>query len=209
MAMQCTQPKRPRNFTWFKEKMLLVQAQESDTHDSDCDDISSAKAVLMTNLLSYCSDILFEVPHFEISQNDMANQSVQEMQYFEQTPTVDYPDNKITSDSNIIPYSQYLQETQHVVIQDTNSSAQPDSMIISMFEQMSKKMSNHVTSLDKVYQETKTVNESLTAELERYKERVKTFEQRLNVDLNSREKFIDSQMDDMIRNRNALKQEID
>ncbi|GKC66887.1 putative zinc finger, CCHC-type containing protein [Tanacetum coccineum] len=29
MARQCTQPKRPRNSTWFKEKMLLVQAQES------------------------------------------------------------------------------------------------------------------------------------------------------------------------------------
>nr|GFB21350.1 retrovirus-related Pol polyprotein from transposon TNT 1-94 [Tanacetum cinerariifolium] len=29
MARQCTQPKRPRNYAWFKEKMLLVQAQES------------------------------------------------------------------------------------------------------------------------------------------------------------------------------------
>ncbi|GKE48664.1 hypothetical protein Tco_1479922, partial [Tanacetum coccineum] len=29
MARQCTKPKRPRNSTWFKEKMLLVQAQES------------------------------------------------------------------------------------------------------------------------------------------------------------------------------------
>ncbi|GKF64234.1 putative ribonuclease H-like domain-containing protein [Tanacetum coccineum] len=29
MARQCTQPKRPRNSEWFKEKMLLVQAQES------------------------------------------------------------------------------------------------------------------------------------------------------------------------------------
>ncbi|GJS98734.1 integrase, catalytic region, zinc finger, CCHC-type containing protein [Tanacetum coccineum] len=45
--------------------------------------------------------------------------------------------------------------------------------------------------------------------LMRYKERVKTFEQRLNIDLSSREKLIDSQMDDMIRDRNALKQEID
>ncbi|GJT12774.1 hypothetical protein Tco_0859816 [Tanacetum coccineum] len=57
--------------------------------------------------------------------------------------------------------------------------------------------------------ETKTVNESLTAKLERYKERVKTFEQRLNVDLSSREKLIDSQIDDMIQKKNALKQEID
>ncbi|GJX49430.1 hypothetical protein Tco_0276275 [Tanacetum coccineum] len=47
------------------------------------------------------------------------------------------------------------------------------------------------------------VNESFTAELERYKERVAIFEQRLNVDLNKHEKLIDSQMDDLIRDRNA------
>ncbi|GJS30114.1 hypothetical protein Tco_0490734 [Tanacetum coccineum] len=52
-------------------------------------------------------------------------------------------------------------------------------------------------------------NESLTAELERYKERVKTFEQRLNIDLSTREKMIDSQMDDMIKEKLALKQQID
>ncbi|GJS91915.1 hypothetical protein Tco_0774551 [Tanacetum coccineum] len=187
MARQCTQPKRPRNSAWFKEKMLMTD--DLDAYDSDCDDISSAKAVLMANLSSYDSDILFE--------------------YFEQTPTVGYPDNEITSDSNIIPYSQYLQETYNVIVQDTNFSAQQDSMIIYMFGQMSEQMYNHVTNWDKVNQETKTINESLTVELERYKERVKTFKQRLNIDLSSRAKFIDSQMDDMIRNRNALKQEID
>ncbi|GKA88428.1 hypothetical protein Tco_0810192 [Tanacetum coccineum] len=57
------------------------------------------------------------------------------------------------------------------------------------------------------------VNESLTAELERYKERVAIFEQRQNVDLNKRDQLIDSQMDDLIRNRNAkfvtFQQEID
>ncbi|GJY79134.1 hypothetical protein Tco_0484935 [Tanacetum coccineum] len=63
--------------------------------------------------------------------------------------------------------------------------------------------------LSEVNQETQNVNESLTAELERYKERVKTFEQRLNVDLSSHKKLIDSQMDEMIQYRNALKQESD
>nr|GEW53220.1 copia protein [Tanacetum cinerariifolium]GEW56656.1 copia protein [Tanacetum cinerariifolium] len=29
MARRCTQPKKPRNFAWFKEKMLLVQAHKS------------------------------------------------------------------------------------------------------------------------------------------------------------------------------------
>ncbi|GJS91179.1 hypothetical protein Tco_0773815 [Tanacetum coccineum] len=188
----------------FKEKLMLAEAQESsqvldeeqltddlDAYDSDYDDISSAKVVLMANLSSYGSDVLSETSYFEQS-------------------LIDYvADNEITSDSNTFCYEQYLQQTQNVIVQDTNSSAQQDSMIMSVFEQLSEKMSNHVTNWDKINQETKTVNESLTAELERYKERVKTLEQRFNVDLNSREKLIDSQMDDMIRNRCALKQEID
>ncbi|GKA97097.1 hypothetical protein Tco_0824991, partial [Tanacetum coccineum] len=47
------------------------------------------------------------------------------------------------------------------------------------------------------------VNESLTTELKRYKERVAILEQRHNVDLNKHETLIDSQIDDLIRNRNA------
>ncbi|GJT56643.1 hypothetical protein Tco_0991697 [Tanacetum coccineum] len=55
-----------------------------------------------------------------------------------------------------------------------------------------------VLSKVKANNESKIVNESLTTELERYKERVKILEQRFNVDLSGREKFIDSQTDDMI-----------
>ncbi|GJY72071.1 hypothetical protein Tco_0475774 [Tanacetum coccineum] len=97
------------------------QADDLDAYDSDCDEISTAKAVLMANLSSYGSDFLSEVPHFENTHTDMLNQSVQEMSYFEQTNIVNYPENEITSDSNIIPYSQYLLETQNAAIQDTNS----------------------------------------------------------------------------------------
>nr|GEW69150.1 hypothetical protein [Tanacetum cinerariifolium] len=67
MAKQCTQTKRPRNASWFKEKVLLVQAQaeafqtdDLDVYDSNCDDISSAIAVLMANLSSCDSDVLTE-----------------------------------------------------------------------------------------------------------------------------------------------------
>ncbi|GKC07064.1 hypothetical protein Tco_0998674 [Tanacetum coccineum] len=142
-VQQCTQPKRPRNSTWFKEKLMLVEAQEAgqildeeqlafivdpgiekaqvaqqkipqnstfqtedlDAYDLDCDDISSAKAVLMANISSCDSDVLSEVPYSDTYPSDMINQDVQEMPYSEQTHIVDFPDNKITSDSNIIPYS--------------------------------------------------------------------------------------------------------
>nr|GEZ63057.1 hypothetical protein [Tanacetum cinerariifolium] len=49
----------------------------------------------------------------------------------------------------------------------------------------------------------------VTTELERYKERVKTFKQRINIDLSSREKMIDSQMDDMIKEKLTLKEQVD
>ncbi|GJZ06360.1 hypothetical protein Tco_0540153 [Tanacetum coccineum] len=99
--------------------------------------------------------------------------------------------------------------SQDAVIQDTNSSAPNDLLVLSLVGQMT----DHLAHLDKENQTNKMVNESLTAELERYKERVAIFEQRLNVDLNKHEKLIDSQMDDLIRNKNAkfaaFQQEID
>ncbi|GJU80571.1 putative reverse transcriptase domain-containing protein [Tanacetum coccineum] len=114
MARQCTQPKRPRNAAWFKEKAMLAEAQESgqildeeqlafladpgildgqasqttipnnaafqtedlDAYDSDCDDDSNAKAILMANLSNYGSDVILEVPHSEPYHHDMDNQSV-------------------------------------------------------------------------------------------------------------------------------------
>ncbi|GJW78536.1 retrovirus-related pol polyprotein from transposon TNT 1-94 [Tanacetum coccineum] len=70
MAKQCTHPKRPRNSAWFKEKLMLVEAQEAafqteylDAYDLDCDDISLAKAVLMANLSSCDSDVLSKLKH--------------------------------------------------------------------------------------------------------------------------------------------------
>nr|GFA05251.1 hypothetical protein [Tanacetum cinerariifolium] len=126
MARQCTQTKRSRNATWYKDKAMLAEAQEArktedlDIYDSDCNDVSNAKAVLMENISNYGFDVISE--------------------------------EKANKEHN---------------------------------------------------------NESLTAELERYKERVKTFEQHLNIHLSSREKMIDSQMDDMIKEKLALKEQVD
>ncbi|GJZ07939.1 hypothetical protein Tco_0542222 [Tanacetum coccineum] len=185
------------------------QTEDLDAYDSDCDDLSSAKEILMANLSSCDSDVLTEVPYSDSFPNDMLNQDAQAMTYFEQTHIVDSPDNEIHIDSNIIPYSQYLQEIQDAGIQDTNSSAPNDLLILSLVEQMTDQVAN----LDKENQTNKMVNESSSAELKRYKERVAIFEQRQNVDLNTREKLIDSQMDDIIRTKNAkleaFKQEID
>ncbi|GJS29240.1 hypothetical protein Tco_0489860 [Tanacetum coccineum] len=50
----------------------------------------------------------------------------------EQLNVVNHSETEITSDSNIIPYSQYLiDESQHVAVQNSNSSAQQDALILS------------------------------------------------------------------------------
>ncbi|GJV10097.1 hypothetical protein Tco_1351638 [Tanacetum coccineum] len=92
------------------------QADDLDAYDSNCDGFSTAKAVLMANLSSYGSDVLSEVSHSENTHTDILNQSVQEMSYCEQTHLVNYPENEITSDNNIISYSQYLLETQNTAV---------------------------------------------------------------------------------------------
>nr|GEU38923.1 hypothetical protein [Tanacetum cinerariifolium] len=144
------------------------QEDDLDAYNSDCDDFSTAKVVLIANLSSYGLDFLSKVPHSENTHNDMLNQSVQEMLYSEQTHLVNYPENKITSDSNIIPYFQYLLEIQNEAVQDINSFAQQDAMILSVLE-----LSNQVTNYKKVNKDNLITNESLSAELERYKEREK------------------------------------
>nr|GEV28783.1 hypothetical protein [Tanacetum cinerariifolium] len=147
-----------------------------------------------------------EVSHSETYLNDMENQSVHAMPYFKQTPAVDVSNNKIHSDSNIIPYSKYLEETQQENVQDTYLQAQQVSIILFVIEQMSEQIINHVNNWEKANK--KYNNELETAKLERYKERVKTFEKRLNIDLSSQEKMIDFQMDDMIREKLAMKQQV-
>ncbi|GKD38890.1 retrovirus-related pol polyprotein from transposon TNT 1-94 [Tanacetum coccineum] len=117
MARQFTQPKRPRNAAWYKDKAMLAEAQEAGqildeeqlpfladpgtedlgTYDFDSDDISNEKDVLMANISNYGSDIISEVPNSETYLNDIENQSVHAMQDFEQIPAVDVTDNEITT----------------------------------------------------------------------------------------------------------------
>ncbi|GJR83883.1 retrovirus-related pol polyprotein from transposon TNT 1-94 [Tanacetum coccineum] len=179
MARQCLKPKRKRDATWFRDKVLLVEAQRNgkvlneeeleflvdprvvedlvtqtiithnatyqaddlDAYDFECDDFSTAKAVLMANLSSYGLDVLSLVLHSENTHTDMLNQTVQ----------------------------------------DTNSPTRQDAMILFVFEQLS----NQVTNYNKVNKDNLIANESLSAELEKYKEHVKLLEERQNVDLNN------------------------
>ncbi|GJZ62963.1 integrase, catalytic region, zinc finger, CCHC-type containing protein [Tanacetum coccineum] len=154
MSKQCTKPRRKQDDSWFKEKVLLVQAQASgqilheeelafladpgipeaqatqmvithnaayqaddlDAYDSDCDELNTAKVALMANLSHYGSDALAEVHNHDNVNNNMINQAVQVMSSSEQLNVVNHSETEITSDSNIIPYSQYVIESQQAAV---------------------------------------------------------------------------------------------
>ncbi|GKF26024.1 hypothetical protein Tco_0081918, partial [Tanacetum coccineum] len=107
-----------------------------DAYDSDCDELDNAKVALMANLSHYGSDALAEVHNHDNMNNNIINQVVQAMPSFEQSNVVNYSKTEITNDSNIIPYSQYVIESQQAAIQNSNSSAQQDTLILSMIEQL-------------------------------------------------------------------------
>ncbi|GJR50125.1 retrovirus-related pol polyprotein from transposon TNT 1-94 [Tanacetum coccineum] len=226
MSKQCTKPKRKRDDSWFKDKVLLVQAQANgqilheeelafladpgiaegqatqtvithnaayqaddlDAYDSNCDELNTAKVALMANLSHYGSDALAEVHNHDNVNNNMINQAVQAMSSSEQSNVVNHSETEITSDSNIIPYSQYVIESQQAAVQNSNSSAQQDALILSVIEQLK----TQVVNCTKINLDNKSVNDTLTAELERYKEQVKVLKEGQNVDLRSNDNVSDS-----------------
>ncbi|GJV55413.1 hypothetical protein Tco_1456418 [Tanacetum coccineum] len=116
------------------------QADDLDAYDSDCDELNTAKVALMANLSHYGSDALSEVHNHGNVNNDMTNQVMQAM------PS--------SGQSNV------------VAIQKSNSSAQQDDLILSVIEQLK----TQVVHCTKTNLKNKSVNDTLTAELERYKE---------------------------------------
>ncbi|GJT46356.1 retrovirus-related pol polyprotein from transposon TNT 1-94 [Tanacetum coccineum] len=191
MSKQCTKPKRKRDDSWFKNKVLLVQAQATydlDAYDYDCNELNTAKVALMANLSHYSSDALAEVHNHDNMNNNMINQAVQAMSSSEQSNVVNHSETEITSDSNIILYSQYVIESQQAAVQNSNSSAQQDALILSVIEQLK----NQVVNCTKINLENKSVNDTLTAELERYKEQVKVLKEGKNVNLRSNDIVSDS-----------------
>nr|GEW92308.1 retrovirus-related Pol polyprotein from transposon TNT 1-94 [Tanacetum cinerariifolium] len=154
------------------------QADDLDAYESDCDEINSAKIALMANLSHCGSDNLAEVHNPDNVTNNVIDQGVLEIPIFEQSNIMNHSDTKITSDSSIIPYSQYMNESQYATVQNSDFPTQQDALILSVIEQLKTQVVNYT----KINQDNKSVNEILTAEIERYKDQVRILKEGNNVD---------------------------
>ncbi|GKF05236.1 integrase, catalytic region, zinc finger, CCHC-type containing protein, partial [Tanacetum coccineum] len=173
MSRQCTKPKRKRDDSWFKDKVLLVQAQESGQ-------------ILHEEELAFLVD-----PGIAEGQ---ATQTVITHNAAYQANDLDAYDSIVTSSTLLklnswkIYLIMYVIESQQAVVQNSNSSAQQDALILYVIEQLKTQLVN----CTKINPDNKSVNDTLTAELERYKEQVKVLKEGQNVDLESHDSVSES-----------------
>nr|GEV74659.1 hypothetical protein [Tanacetum cinerariifolium] len=132
MARQFPKLKRKRDATWFREKVLLVEAQGNGN-------------VLNEEELEF-----------------LANPSITEGHVSQSVITY----NAAYQADDLDAYDSDCDEISTAKA-ETNSSTQQDAMILSVFEQLSEQ----VTNCNNVNKDNLMANESLSAELERYKER--------------------------------------
>nr|GEX58097.1 hypothetical protein [Tanacetum cinerariifolium] len=154
------------------------QADDRDAYDSDCDELNSAKIALMVNLSHYGSDNLAKVNNQDNRTNHLIHQERQVTSTSEQSTILTQSNTEITSDNNIISYSQYMNESQYNTVHNSNLHALQDDLILSVIEQLK----TQVVNCTKINHDNKQVNELLTAELARYKNQERVLNEQQNDD---------------------------
>ncbi|GJW17843.1 hypothetical protein Tco_0025279 [Tanacetum coccineum] len=201
MAKQCTIKKRVKDSKCFKEKMLLAQVQKAEVvldeeqhdfladsfkeTDDCCDDEASANTIFMANLSPvgslnddtvaprYDSDTIFKVPHYDTYHDfDVLNYNIQELRYIENIISNNESYDELKGNIDVISYTDYMLTIGNDEDNYVPFHVQNNDMMLSVIEQMK----SQVEKCNTVNQEAKSVNGSLTIELEGYKDKVRVLE---------------------------------
>ncbi|GJT23623.1 integrase, catalytic region, zinc finger, CCHC-type containing protein [Tanacetum coccineum] len=226
IARNWTQPKRPQNLEYFKDKMLLMQAQENrvalnkekllfiadddyDAFDYDVDEAPTTQTMFMENLSSaypvydevgpsYDLHILSEVHDNDHYQDAVCeHHEVHEMHDHVQPNYVVDSHADYTSDSNMIPYDQHVKDNTVPVVQ-SNVSYVLNYAYMMILNDMHEQPAQYTS----VTTQNNVVDKSLTVELVTYKEQVELYERQARFELTEREQKIDEQLRIVITDRN-------
>ncbi|GJV21459.1 retrovirus-related pol polyprotein from transposon TNT 1-94 [Tanacetum coccineum] len=162
IAKQCTKPKRKRDETWFNDKVLLVQAQASGQ-------------ALTEEEIAFLADL--GLPDIQTSQTVITHNAAYQADDLDayDSDCDELNSAKIALMANLSRNG--LKSPQQETVQNSNSSAQQDVMILSMFEQLTTQVT-HCTNVNLEYKSA----QALTTELDRYKEEVKDLKEMQNVE---------------------------
>ncbi|GJZ35173.1 retrovirus-related pol polyprotein from transposon TNT 1-94 [Tanacetum coccineum] len=216
IARNCTQPKRPQNSEYFKDKMLLMQAQENrveldeeyllfiaggqdNSIDKDMDEQPVQDLALNV-------DNVFQADDFNAFDSDVDEAPTEAVceHHEEHEMHDDVQPNYVidshadyTSDSNMIPYDQYVKDNAVPVVQ-SNVSSIPNDAYMMILNEMHEQPAQYVFGTT----QNTVVDKSLTAKLATYKEQVELYARRARFELTEREQKIDEQLRIVITDRN-------
>nr|GFA28623.1 hypothetical protein [Tanacetum cinerariifolium] len=169
MSKQCTKPKKKQDDSWFKDKVLLVQAQ------ANCQ-------ILHKEELAFLADPRIpegQATHTVITHN--ATYQPADLDAYDS----DCDELNTAKVSLMVNLSHYGSDALH---ENSKTSAQQDALILYVIKQLK----TQVINCTKINLDNKIVNDTLTAELERYKEQVKVFKEGKNIEVKSQDNFSDS-----------------
>nr|GEV74878.1 retrovirus-related Pol polyprotein from transposon TNT 1-94 [Tanacetum cinerariifolium] len=206
MSRHCTKPKRKKDKSWFKDKVLLVQAQAN-------------RQILHEEELAFLADP--GITEAQITQNVITHNTAYQADDLDayEFDCDEINSAKIALMANLSHYgsndlAEYVSESQHASVQNSNFPAQQDELILSVIAQLKTQVVNctkinlnnknvnetltaqqdelilsviaqlktQVVNCTKINLNNKNVNETLTTELERYKDQVRILKEENNVD---------------------------
>nr|GEU59063.1 hypothetical protein [Tanacetum cinerariifolium] len=128
------------------------QVDDLDAYDSDCDELNSAKVALMANLSHYGSDNLAEVNNLNNMPTHLIPQELHVPSTSEQSTILAQSNTENTSDSNIISYSKYMNESQYNTAQNSTIPATQDDLILSeLFTSFDQCLIDELTEVQNVF----------------------------------------------------------
>ncbi|GJX25604.1 hypothetical protein Tco_0231900 [Tanacetum coccineum] len=114
-----------------------------------------------------------QVPHYDTyHDSDVLNSNIQELGYIENIISNNESYDELTSNNNVISYTDYMLTIGNDEDNYVPPPIQKNDIMLSVIEQMK----SQVDKCNMVNQESKSKNESLTSELERYKDIVRVLE---------------------------------
>nr|GEU35749.1 copia protein [Tanacetum cinerariifolium] len=207
IAMNYTQPKHPQNFEYYKDKILLMQAQENGVtldvkqllflaggQDNAFDDDVDEQPV---QDLALNVDNVFQDDDCDAFDSNVDEAPMTQTMFMSNLSSADPITDEAgpSYDSDIL--SEYVKDNEVPVVHSNVSSIPNDAYMMiynDMYEPHAQLVSN--TSQNTV------VENSLTAELATYKEQVELYERRAKFELTEREQKINKQLRLVISERN-------
>ncbi|GKA98414.1 hypothetical protein Tco_0826351 [Tanacetum coccineum] len=193
----------------------VFQVDDCDAFDSDVDEAPTVQTMFMANISSadpvydeagpsYDSNILSEVHDNDHYQDAVCEHHEEhEMHDYVQPTYVVDSHADYTSDSNMIPYDQYVKDNAVPVVQ-SNVYYVPNDAYMMIFNDMHEP---HAQSVSNTTRNT-VVDNSLTPELATYKEQAELYERRARFKLMERKQKIDKQLRIVITDRNIKKENL-